>query len=230
MANTKSTARSTENTSGARTSRNPRKKGPASETSRRDRPAHRREEQDAEELEAEETDAQDAEDADAEEADAEELDGEEREEQDAEEAEGEEPDTGGQAADEPEDEELEDDESEDDGPEADEADEADEDDDMKGEDHIVTNDRPRPMEVLREARAQLAELTGMTAESVSSFAQTEDGWSLEVEVLELERVPDTMSLMATYQVELDPDGQLTGYRRVRRYERGRADAHRAGGR
>ncbi|MFC8311046.1 gas vesicle protein [Streptomyces olivaceus] len=84
--------------------------------------------------------------------------------------------------------------------------------------------RPKPMEVLREARAQLAELTGMTAESVSSFEQTEDGWALEVEVLELERVPDTMSLMASYQVELDAEGQLTGYRRARRYERGRADA------
>ncbi|MER7775659.1 gas vesicle protein [Streptomyces sp. NPDC096191] len=90
--------------------------------------------------------------------------------------------------------------------------------------------KPRPMEVLREARAQLAELTGMNAESVSSFEQTEEGWALEVEVLELERVPDTMSLMASYQVELDSEGQLTGYRRVRRYERGRADARGSGGR
>ncbi|MEV5358557.1 gas vesicle protein [Streptomyces sp. NPDC052693] len=90
--------------------------------------------------------------------------------------------------------------------------------------------RPNPMEVLRQARGQLAELTGMEAESVSSFEQTEDGWALEVEVLELERVPDTMSLMASYQVELDQDGQLTGYRRVRRYERGRSDARRSGGR
>ncbi|MFF4801142.1 gas vesicle protein [Streptomyces sp. NPDC001351] len=90
--------------------------------------------------------------------------------------------------------------------------------------------QPNPMEVLRQARTQLAELTGMSAESVSSFEQTEDGWSLEVEVLELARVPDTMSLMASYQVDLDPEGQLTGYRRVRRYERGRADAHRSGGR
>ncbi|MFI1564718.1 gas vesicle protein [Streptomyces sp. NPDC020490] len=94
----------------------------------------------------------------------------------------------------------------------------------------TTKKRPGPMEVLRHARAQLAELTGMAAESVSSFDQTEDGWSLEIEVLELARVPDTMSLMASYQVELDPDGQLTGYRRVRRYERGRADSHRPGGR
>ncbi|MEZ3178799.1 gas vesicle protein [Streptomyces pimonensis] len=89
--------------------------------------------------------------------------------------------------------------------------------------------RPGPMEVLRQARGQLAELTGMEAESVSSFERTEEGWALEVEVLELERVPDTMSLMASYQVELDQDGQLTGYRRVRRYERGRADARRSGG-
>ncbi|MFF3196476.1 gas vesicle protein GvpO [Streptomyces misionensis] len=88
---------------------------------------------------------------------------------------------------------------------------------------------PTPMEVLRQARAQLAELTGLVPESVSSFEQTEDGWSLEVEVLELSRVPDTMSLMGGYQVELDPQGQLTGYRRVRRYERGRADP-RSGGR
>ncbi|MEV5725103.1 MULTISPECIES: gas vesicle protein [Streptomyces] len=93
----------------------------------------------------------------------------------------------------------------------------------------TADDRPGPMEVLRQARAQLAELTGMVAETVSSFEQTEDGWSLEVEVLELERVPDTMSLMAGYEVTLDDRGQLTGYRRVRRYERGRADA-RSGGR
>ncbi|MFF4146963.1 gas vesicle protein, partial [Streptomyces sp. NPDC001698] len=70
--------------------------------------------------------------------------------------------------------------------------------------------RPGPLEVLREARAQFAELTGLSAESVTTFEQTEDGWSLEV--LELARVPDTMSLMASYRVELDPRGRLTGYR------------------
>ncbi|MEV5908317.1 gas vesicle protein [Streptomyces sp. WAC 01325] len=90
--------------------------------------------------------------------------------------------------------------------------------------------QPAPMEILRQARTQLAELTGADAEQVTSFEQSEDGWSLEIEVLELSRVPDTMSLMASYQVDLDPEGQLTGYRRVRRYERGRSDAHRQGGR
>ncbi|MCC5476307.1 gas vesicle protein GvpO [Streptomyces barringtoniae] len=90
--------------------------------------------------------------------------------------------------------------------------------------------RPAPIEVLRQARAQLAELTGLVPESVTSFEQTEDGWVLEVEVLELARVPDTMSLMASYQIDLDQEARLTGYRRVHRYERGRSDARRPGGR
>ncbi|MET7362884.1 gas vesicle protein [Streptomyces sp. NPDC005562] len=86
-------------------------------------------------------------------------------------------------------------------------------------------DKPKPglRTVLGGAREQLAELTGMTPESVSSFERTEDGWLLEVEVLELSRVPDTMSLLASYEVQLDAQGELTGYRRLRRYERGRAE-------
>ena len=94
----------------------------------------------------------------------------------------------------------------------------------------AADDRPSPMEVLRHARTQFAELTGMAPESVSSFEQSENGWTLEVEVLEIARVPDTMSLLASYEVTLDPRGELTGYRRVRRYERGRADARKPGGR
>ncbi|WP_129305726.1 gas vesicle protein [Streptomyces sp. L2] len=89
---------------------------------------------------------------------------------------------------------------------------------------------PAPIDILRQARAQLAELTGLVPESVTAFERSEDGWSLEVEVLELARVPDTMSLMASYQLDLDARGRLTGYRRVRRYERARADARRPGGR
>ncbi|MBQ0987600.1 gas vesicle protein [Streptomyces sp. F63] len=79
------------------------------------------------------------------------------------------------------------------------------------------------LEVLRTAGAQLAELTGLRAETVTRFERTGEGWLIEIEVLELPRVPETMSLMASYEVSTDRDGQLTGYRRTRRYERGRAD-------
>jgi hypothetical protein len=96
--------------------------------------------------------------------------------------------------------------------------------------NATDDDELGPMDVLRQARGQLAELTGMEAESVSSFERTDDGWALEIEVLELVRVPDTMSLLASYEVTLNPRGELTGYRRVRRYERGRADTRKPGGR
>ncbi|UNO42872.1 gas vesicle protein [Streptomyces sp. MST-110588] len=80
---------------------------------------------------------------------------------------------------------------------------------------------PTMPELLRAAREQLAELTGLRPETVSRFERTEDGWVLEAEVLELARVPETMSLMALYEVTLDSEGVLTGYRRVSRYERAR---------
>ncbi|OMI37371.1 gas vesicle synthesis family protein [Streptomyces sparsogenes DSM 40356] len=76
---------------------------------------------------------------------------------------------------------------------------------------------------MRAAREQLAELTGLYPEALPRLERTEEGWVLDAEVVELARVPETMSLMALYEVTLDPDGQLTGYRRVRRYERGRSD-------
>ncbi|MFF1508493.1 gas vesicle protein GvpO [Streptomyces sp. NPDC058326] len=85
--------------------------------------------------------------------------------------------------------------------------------------------RPPPVtEVIRTAMEQLALLLDQPAEAVSSCGRREDGnWHLTVEVLELPRVPDTMSLLASYDVDVDHHGHLIGYRRTRRYERGRAD-------
>ncbi|MET7937658.1 gas vesicle protein GvpO [Streptomyces sp. NPDC005322] len=80
-----------------------------------------------------------------------------------------------------------------------------------------------PLALMRSAREQLVELTGLYPESFPRMERTDDGWALDAEVVELTRVPETMSLMALYELTLDPDGQLTGYRRIRRYERGRSD-------
>lgn len=60
----------------------------------------------------------------------------------------------------------------------------------------------------------------MTTESSSAFQATDDGWELRVEVVELIRVPDTTSILATYTVRLDESGDLKGYERVHRYSRG----------
>ncbi|MEV6565012.1 gas vesicle protein [Streptomyces kronopolitis] len=79
---------------------------------------------------------------------------------------------------------------------------------------------PRAM---RYASEQLEELLGRAPDSVSAVQPTEDGWQADVEVLELERVPGTTSVMATYRVRLDSQGELMAYERTRRYTRGQVD-------
>ncbi|APE19862.1 MULTISPECIES: gas vesicle protein GvpO [Streptomyces] len=76
---------------------------------------------------------------------------------------------------------------------------------------------------MRRASAQLSELLRCEPGSVSAVKATEDGWAAEVEVVELEKVPDTMSVMASYRVALDTEGRLVAYERTRRYARGQID-------
>ncbi|MFG3527240.1 gas vesicle protein [Streptomyces sp. NPDC047917] len=76
---------------------------------------------------------------------------------------------------------------------------------------------------MRYAAEQLQELLGRAPESVSALKPTEDGWQADVEVLELERVPGTTSVMASYRVLLEKGGELVSYERTRRYTRGQID-------
>ncbi|MFD3538415.1 gas vesicle protein [Streptomyces sp. NPDC058662] len=82
---------------------------------------------------------------------------------------------------------------------------------------------PGAASAMRSAAGQLAQLLGRTPDSVSSLKPTEDGWQAQVEVVELERIPDTTSVMASYKVALDPDGALVSYERTCRYSRGTID-------
>ena len=77
--------------------------------------------------------------------------------------------------------------------------------------------------ILRRAREQFEELTGHSPESISALSRAGEGWEMKAEVVELERVPDTMSLLASYTVTLDDNGDVVGYERTRRYTRGRDD-------
>lgn len=86
-----------------------------------------------------------------------------------------------------------------------------------------TTKRPSHLDLLRRTRRQFEELTGVEVESVSGMERTEDGWTLTLETLELRRMPDTVSLLATYVADTDRSGSLTSYRRVDRYVRGRPD-------
>jgi Gas vesicle synthesis protein GvpO len=75
-------------------------------------------------------------------------------------------------------------------------------------------------EAIRTAKQQLADITGLEPETVSKLESDGDGgWFVQVEALELSRVPDTMDVIGSYEVMLSNDGELRGFRRVRRYHR-----------
>lgn len=82
------------------------------------------------------------------------------------------------------------------------------------------NGSVRPTEIARAAVGALTELTGRRPETVLGLGKDEDGWKVSVEVVELSRVPNSTDLLGCYVVTLDDDGELLGYERVRRYQRG----------
>jgi Gas vesicle synthesis protein GvpO len=73
------------------------------------------------------------------------------------------------------------------------------------------------------ARDTVASLTGFPAESVSGLQWEGDKWLVTVDVCELERVPSTTDVMATYAVQLDERGGILGYKRTHRFIRGHAE-------
>jgi hypothetical protein len=64
---------------------------------------------------------------------------------------------------------------------------------------------------------------GCPAEGVVGIRKADDGWVVTIEVLEVGRVPETTDVLASYDVTVDGDGEVTGYRRVRRYLRSQVE-------
>jgi hypothetical protein len=75
----------------------------------------------------------------------------------------------------------------------------------------------------QRALDELEALVGCPAEGVTAIRRVDDGWLAMVDVLELERVPETTDVLATYEVTFDADGQVVGYRRTGRFLRSQVD-------
>ncbi|TMK72033.1 MAG: gas vesicle protein [Actinobacteria bacterium] len=81
----------------------------------------------------------------------------------------------------------------------------------------------RPMrEIVLEAVSQGQELIGRPVESVTGMEKDGNEWKVTLEVLELERVPNTTDVLGKYEVTLDKDGEVTSAHRTRRYHRAEA--------
>ncbi|MXV61445.1 gas vesicle protein [Natronorubrum sp. JWXQ-INN-674] len=74
--------------------------------------------------------------------------------------------------------------------------------------------------VRRRVQSTAGELIGREFDAVSEIAPTDDGWRAVVEVVERRAVPDTQDIIGRYEIELDDDATVHGYRRLDRYRRG----------
>jgi hypothetical protein len=73
----------------------------------------------------------------------------------------------------------------------------------------------------QEGRRLIAAVTNKQPEGVTSVEPSDNGWMVEVEVLEDKHIPSSADVLALYEVEVDADGGLLSYRRTQRYPRGR---------
>ncbi|RCG29847.1 gas vesicle protein [Sphaerisporangium album] len=75
----------------------------------------------------------------------------------------------------------------------------------------------------RVALRHIADLTGKDVEGVTLVKPAGDGWTVEVEVVEDHRIPSSGDTLGIYAADLDSEGDLVSYRRVRTYKRARGD-------
>ena len=84
-------------------------------------------------------------------------------------------------------------------------------------------DHGQAAHLARRAMHTLAELVGCPAEGVTGIRRDDENWIVVVEVLEVERVPETADVLASYEVQVDGDGDVQSFQRVRRYQRAQTE-------
>jgi hypothetical protein len=78
-------------------------------------------------------------------------------------------------------------------------------------------------DIVTFARTQLAALLGAQPERVSGLHRGNGGWTVQLEVVEVPRIPPSTDVLATYELGLDGDRNLVSLTRTRRYRRSQID-------
>ena len=79
------------------------------------------------------------------------------------------------------------------------------------------------VDVRNQVRRVAADLIGRPLDGITEVRADDDGWYTTVEVIERNSIPDTQDILGRYELDLDADANVTGYRRLRRYRRGDTD-------
>ncbi len=84
----------------------------------------------------------------------------------------------------------------------------------------VSKKKPDIKEISKTALSMTESLLNKKSEGITSVSGGDDGWKVNVEVLERKAVPDTQDILSTYELKLTSDGELTGYKRTGTRRRG----------
>lgn len=74
-------------------------------------------------------------------------------------------------------------------------------------------------EVNERAREELSKVTGLELSTTLGSAKVEQGWAVQVEMIEKHSIPDGMDLLAAYEAVMDDFGNLLSFRRIRMRKR-----------
>ncbi len=75
------------------------------------------------------------------------------------------------------------------------------------------------VQIVSAAREQLSILTGLKVDTVSRVGREGRGWVVDIEMIELQRVPSSNDVLASYRINLDAKGSMVSYVRTHRYTR-----------
>ena len=75
-------------------------------------------------------------------------------------------------------------------------------------------------ELAERAKSQLAELTGLKPITVTRAFKDEHGWHVDLDMLEISRIPTTTDVLGDYGVLLDDNGNMLRFGRKRTRLRG----------
>jgi hypothetical protein len=75
-------------------------------------------------------------------------------------------------------------------------------------------------EMIQLGSRNLAHLIGLKLLAVVEIDSQENGWSMKLEFLEREGIPNTMDIIGLYEAAFDQSGQLLNYARIDMRKRG----------
>jgi len=73
--------------------------------------------------------------------------------------------------------------------------------------------------IIQKARSELNSLTGLEISSTISAQREEDRWLVSLEAVEKRSIPDSMDILATYEMGIDLEGNMQEFRRTKMRKR-----------